>query len=87
MEAQISIGYIDIPVEYAKLNDAAKKAICNKLIDEILIDIDKKLPVYVNRFRFLDEILDSSIESNNVLENYEISQTLYDMKKIINFDS
>jgi hypothetical protein len=49
--------------------------------------IDRNLPPHINRIKFLDEVLESSIESNNDLEQYEISQTLFDMRKQLNLDT
>jgi hypothetical protein len=86
-EEEIDIGNIDIPIDYSKLNNKQKKAICNNLIDVLLMNIDRVLPPHINRIQFLDEVLESSIESNNDLEQYEISQTLYDMRKQLDLDT
>lgn len=86
-EEEIDIGSIDVPIDYSKLNSKQKKAICNNLIDTLLMSIDRTLPPHINRIQFLDEVLESSIESNNDLERYEISQTLYDMRKQLDLDN
>jgi hypothetical protein len=86
-EDEIDIGSIDVPIDYSKLNSKQKKAICNNLIDTLLMSIDRTLPPHINRIQFLDEVLESSIESNNDLERYEISQTLYDMRKQLDLDN
>ena len=86
-EDEIDIGSIDVPIDYSKLNSKQKKAICNNLIDTLLMTIDRTLPPHINRIQFLDEVLESSIESNNDLERYEISQTLYDMRKQLDLDN
>ena len=83
---QIELGYIDIPTEYAKLTKRKKNDICNNLIDMLLQDIDRELDPTINRIKFLDEILESSIISNNDMENYEVSQVLYEMRKMLNMD-
>jgi hypothetical protein len=86
-EEEIDIGSIDVPIDYSKLNSKQKKAVCNNLIDTLLMSIDRTLPPHINRIQFLDEVLESSIESNNDLERYEISQTLYDMRKQLDLDN
>ena len=84
---QIDIGDIVVPIDYSKLNDKQKKAICDNLIDTLLMSIDRVLPPHINRIQFLDEVLISSIQSNNDLEQYEVSQTLYDMRKRLDLDN
>ena len=87
MREKMEIGDIDIPLDYSKLSRKQKIAICDHLIDTILMSIDNILPAEINRIQFLNEVLESSIESNNELEQYEVSQTLYDMKKRLDFDN
>ena len=86
-EDEIDIGDILVPIDYSKLNHKQKAAICDNLIDTLLMSIDRVLPPHINRIQFLDEILMSSIESNNELEQYEVSQTLYDMRKRLDLDN
>ena len=86
-EEEIDIGSIDVPIDYSKLNNKQKAAICDNLIDTLLMSIDRALPPHINRIQFLDEVLISSIESNNELEQYEVSQTLYDMRKRLDLDN
>lgn len=86
-EEEIDLGHIDIPIDYSKLNNKQKSAICDNLIDTLLMSIDRILPPEINRIQFLDEVLISSIETNNELEQYEVSQTLYDMRKRLDFDN
>lgn len=86
-EDEIDIGDIIVPIDYSKLNNKQKVAICDNLIDTLLMSVDRILPPEINRIQFLDQILESSIESNNELEQYEISQTLYDMRKRLDFDN
>jgi hypothetical protein len=78
------IGFIDIPKEYCLFNDKQKRVICNKIIDTLLTTIDRDLDPLINRIQFLDEVLESSIISNEDLEQYEICQCLSDIKKILN---
>ena len=83
---QEEIGFIDIPQEYCKFSDKEKRAVCNKLIDMLLHTIDRDLDPLINRITFLDEVLESSIISNEELEQYEICQCLKDIRTILNED-
>lgn len=80
------IGYIDIPKEYCQFTIKEKRAVCNKLIDMLLHTIDRELDPTINRITFLDEVLESSIISNEELEQYEICQCLMDIRTILNED-
>lgn len=80
------IGYIDIPKEYCHFTSNEKRAVCNKLIDMLLHTIDRELDPTINRITFLDEVLESSIISNEELEQYEICQCLMDIRTILNED-
>ena len=83
---QNDIGFIDIPQEYCYFTEKEKRAICNKLIDMLLTTIDRDLDPLINRITFLDEVLESSIISNEKLEQYEICQCLVDIRTILNED-
>jgi hypothetical protein len=83
---QDEIGYIDIPKEYCNFTTEEKRIICNRLIDMLLTIMDKELNPIINRITFLDEILKSSIISNEHLEQYEICQCLKDIRTILNED-
>jgi hypothetical protein len=80
----IELGEIDIPKEYAKFNDKQKKAICYKLIDTLLYDIDRYLDPKFNRITFLEDVLKSSLMTNEELENFEVAQVLLDCLKHLN---
>ena len=64
MSDNIELGFIDIPKAYLDFTSKQKKAVCNKIIDLLLQDIDKHLDKTISRITFLDEVLESSIESN-----------------------
>jgi len=83
-EEQVEFGYIDIPKDYCNFTNKEKRALCNKLIDLILTVIDKELDPVINRINFLDEVLESSIISNEDLEQYEICACLKDIRTILN---
>jgi hypothetical protein len=83
---QIDLGWIDIPVNYPTFSEKKKVILCDNLIDHLLTYIDKELDhaPYINRITFLNEILDSSLQSNVDLECYEVAQVIYDCKKRLN---
>jgi hypothetical protein len=83
---QNDIGYIDIPKDYCEFNINEKRAICNKIIDMLLLQINKDLAPEINRITFLDQILESSLISNEELEQFEICACLLDIRKILNED-
>jgi hypothetical protein len=83
---QDKIGYIDIPMEYCDLDINQKREVCNNIIDILLRQIDKDLAPEINRITFLDEILESSLISNEELEQFEICACLLDIRKILNED-
>jgi hypothetical protein len=83
---QVNIGYIDVPLEYAKFEDSIKKEFCNNLIDSMLRMIEKELSraPEINRINFLQELLESSLITNVNLENYEVCTILRDCLNQIN---
>ena len=83
---QIEIGFIDIPVRYPTFSKRKKNIVCDNLIDNLLTYIDKELESlpHINRITFLDEILESSLQSNVDLELYEVAQVIFDCKKRLN---
>ena len=78
---QIDWGFIDIPKNYNEYTDKQKKLICNRLIDVLLQHIDRELDPTINRIAFLDEVLESSLISNEHLEQYEVCEVLLDCRK------
>ncbi|CAB5212598.1 hypothetical protein UFOVP187_34 [uncultured Caudovirales phage] len=83
---QIELGWVDIPKEYFKLTPKKKKVICNNIIDTLLQSLERDLSPEINRITFLDEILESSIISNDNLEQYEVSAVLLDCRKQLNIE-
>ena len=80
------IGYIDIPQEYGTYTQEEKIAVCNKILDKIMLVVDKELPAHINRMTFIDEILESTLESNEQEEKYEVCSVIRDIVKLINED-
>ena len=80
----IELGYVDIPRDYLGFTVKQKKAVCTKIIDVLLLHIDKELDPEINRISFLDDVLESSLETNEQHEEYVVCQVLYDCRKMIN---
>jgi hypothetical protein len=80
----IELGYFDIPKYYADFTSQQKEKVCNKIIDVLLTHIDKNLDPTINRITFLDEVLESSLMTNEEDEEYTVCQVLFDCRKLIN---
>ena len=80
----VKIGEIEIPKDYWDMELETRKEICEELIDTLLRVLDKQLNPEVDRLGILDQLLVSSIVSNEQLENYEICQVMTDLRTIIN---
>jgi hypothetical protein len=85
-EEQVDFGYIDIPVDYFKFSNEEKKVLCNKIIDVLLLHIDRDLAPEINRISFLDEVFESSLITNEDAEQYVVCAVLNDCRKILNED-
>jgi hypothetical protein len=83
---QIEIGYIDVPKNYTNFTEDFKIMFCNNFIDRMLTMIERELQraPEINRIDFLQELLESSLITNEELENYEVCQILRDCIKQIN---
>ena len=86
MEEMEDFAFIDVPKNYCNYTKKQKKAVCNKIIDILLFEIDKALDPTINRITFLDEVLESSLKSNEDIEMYEICACLLDIRTILNED-
>ncbi len=80
----IDMGYIGIPKGYFVYDKETKKLICNEIIDRLLLQIDREVDPTINRIQFLDEMMESSIETNLKDENYEVVQVFSDVRKLLN---
>jgi hypothetical protein len=81
---QVELGWIDIPIAYPTFTNKNKVKICDNIIDTLLHYIDKELDPTINRITFLEEVLDSTLETNVDLELYEVAQVIHDCKKRLN---
>jgi hypothetical protein len=83
---QVDLGWVDIPKNYNQYTYKEKKAVCNRLIDLLLLEIDRELDPTINRISFLEDVLESSLISNEQLEHYEVCEVLLDCRKLLNED-
>jgi len=83
-EEQFTIGFIEIPVKYWSLTQEEKDKLCNKMIDALILKLDQDLDPEINRIAALDDIMESSIISNEIEENYEICEVFKNIRKILN---
>ena len=80
----ITLGFIDIPTAYWNMTQEEKDKLCNKMIDALIRKLDEDLHPEINRIAALDDIMESSILSNEIEENYEICQVFQNIRKILN---
>lgn len=80
----IKVGELEIPADYFSMDEEYKKELCLTLVDAIITAIDKHVSPKLDRMEILDKMLDSSIQTNEEDENYEVCQFLSDIKQIIN---
>lgn len=88
MGQHIDLGFIDIPIDYSTFTEDQKSRLCDKLIDALIVYIDKELEYapFINRITFLNEVLESTLITNEYYENYEVCSVIRDCKKRLNED-
>ncbi len=82
-QAQIKLGQIEIPKEYFQLAATDKQELCEYLLDKIFIMVDKNMSVKMDRDFAVNQIIESSLITNEKEENYEFCQVLMDIKKLL----
>ena len=83
-EKSIKVGELEIPADYWSLSPDIKRDVCLTIVDAIITVLDKQISPRLNRMDVLEHLLESSIQSNEMDENYEVCQVLMDIKQIIN---
>jgi hypothetical protein len=83
-EKSIKVGELEIPADYWSLSPQIKREVCLTIVDAIITVLDEQISPKLNRMDVLEHLLDSSIQSNEMDENYEVCQVLMDIKHIIN---
>jgi hypothetical protein len=61
-----------------------KDKLCNKMIEALILKLDEDLLPHINRMSALDDIMQSSIQTNELEENYEICEVFKNIRKILN---
>lgn len=84
MTKSIKVGELEIPTDYWSMDVQDKRELCLTIIDAFVTLLDKLVNPEFSRIGILNVILDSSIETNEMDENYEVCEVLKDMKQIIN---
>jgi hypothetical protein len=83
-QKSIKVGELEIPADYWTLSPDIKRDVCLTIVDAIITVLDEQISPKLNRMDVLEHLLDSSIQSNEMDENYEVCQVLMDIKHIIN---
>jgi hypothetical protein len=83
---KIRLGMIDVPTDYFEYNAEQKKELCEDLIDRLYLFVDQRLDAEYNRIDFLISVLESSRDTNEELEHYEVAAVINDCLKLLNED-
>lgn len=73
-----------IPDDYFEMDSVNKETMCLFLIDKLLNFISHRYEQDYDRKHILSQLIDDSIESNIIEEQYEVAAVLRDIKKILN---
>jgi hypothetical protein len=73
-----------IPDDYFEMDSVNKETMCLFLIDKLLNFISDRYEEEYDRKHILNQLIDHSIESNIIEEQYEVAAVLRDIKKILN---
>lgn len=79
----IKVGELEIPSDYFKLDEEDRKEICSFLLDTILNILNKELNPAAEKITILKLLLESSIQTNEMDETYEVAAVLRDIKKLL----
>ena len=77
------LSYIDVPKDYFELEKEDKEIICNSILEAMLYVMEKNFNMKIDKKKLLLDIIDSSIEINEIDENYETAGVLLDIRKMI----
>lgn len=80
----IKVGELEIPIDYWSMNEQDKMELNLVLLDAMLTLLDKQLNPDFDRLVILDKLLESSIESNEEEENYEICEVMKNIRTLLN---
>lgn len=77
------LSYIDVPKDYFELAKDDKDIVCNSILEAMLYVLEKNFNKKIDKKKLLLDIIDSSIEINEIDENYETAGVLFDIRKMI----
>ena len=84
MEKSVKVGELEVPLDYFQLSNKHKRDLCLNIADAIITILVENLNPKIDKMDIMERLLDSSIQSNEQEENYEVCQVLKDIKLIIN---
>ena len=84
MSKHIKVGEVEIPIHYWSMTEDEKVYLSLTLMDGMLTILDKTLNPEFDRLRILDMLLQSSIESNEENEEYEVCELMKSIRNLIN---
>lgn len=77
------IAPIEVPEDYFDMDIETRKNVCNELIDNMILIVDRQLPQHINRIDWLKNILASSLAGAVDTENYEAATLIRDCQKLL----
>jgi hypothetical protein len=83
-QKSIKVGELEIPADYWSLSPDIKRELCLTIVDAIITVLDQQISPKLNRMEVFQNLIDSSLQSNQQDENYEVCQVLIDIKQLIN---
>ena len=83
-QKSIKVGELEIPADYWTLSPEIKRELCLTIVDAIITVLDQQISPKLNRMEVFQNLIDSSLQSNQQDENYEVCQVLIDIKQLIN---
>lgn len=83
MIKSIKVGELEVPADYWSLDKELKREICLTIIDAMLVIIDSQANPEIDRLLVMNRLVESSIQTNEQEENYEVCQVLTDIKTIL----
>jgi len=86
MRKSIKVGEFEVPKDYFTYDYDRKREVCDNILDNLFIYIDRQLDPEYNRILFLRDVLESSLESNVKMEHYEIAGVILDCIKLLDED-
>jgi hypothetical protein len=84
LSKHIKVGELSIPIDYWSMSEEERLELCLTLMDGMLTILDQTLTPEYDRFTILDKLLESSIQTNEHNEEYEICEVMTSIRKILN---